>query len=111
MGQSASLGGRGTPEDRNDGDLCGGKPFKQLPHSLYSCQAQWGMGCTLGWGAVEGESIGQAYGGKHRASRSLKIRLASPSRCLRKNSAGLNVPRFRNPPFPGSLPLTGNCTP
>lgn len=105
MGQSASLGGRGTPEDRNDGDLCGGN------HSNNSPTPSTAARHSGGWGAVEGESIGQAYGGKHRASRSLKIRLASPSRCLRKNSAGLNVPWFRNTPFPGSLPLTGNCTP
>lgn len=72
----------GDPRGQERWGLVWGKPFKQLPHSLYSCQAQWGMGCTLGWGAVEGESIGQAYGGKHRASESLKIRLASPSRCL-----------------------------
>lgn len=55
MGQSASLGGRGTPEDRNDGDLCGGN------HSNNSPTPSTAARHSGGWGAVEGESIGQAY--------------------------------------------------
>lgn len=51
MGQSASLSGRGTPEDRNDGDLCGGNHSNNSPTPSTAARHSGGWGAL--WGGVQ----------------------------------------------------------
>lgn len=50
MGQSTSLGGGARGQER--WGICAWGNHSNSHPSLYSCQAQWGMGCTQGWGAL-----------------------------------------------------------
>lgn len=103
MGQSTSLGWGGAKTGKM-GACVGGNHSNSHP-SLYSCQAQWGMGCTQGWGALHGErKHKEGLQRKTLGSQAFEDKARLSIKTSHKSSDGLNVLWLRNPPFPGSLP-------